>query len=64
MNKLNKFIFVIDENVADILKKNGFTLLSDSADGYTFINDGILKFENDEDKNILTKMAYTNKLCF
>lgn len=64
MDNKQKFIYTMDASVAEILSKQNFTLLSDNNDNYIFLNNGVLTFESDEDKNILTKMAYTNVLCF
>lgn len=64
MDNKQKFIYTMDASVAEILSKQNFTLLSDNNGNYIFLNNGVLTFESDEDKNILTKMAYTNVLCF
>ena len=64
MDNKQKFIYTMEESIADRLKEHGFTLLSDNNGNYIFLNNGVLTFESDEDKNILTKMAYTNVLCF
>lgn len=64
MDNKQKFIYTMEESIADRLKEQGFTLLSDNNGNYIFLNNGVLTFESDEDKNILTKMAYTNVLCF
>lgn len=58
------FIFTQDENVVNYLTSNGFTLLSNNNRQFMFMNNGVLKFDKDEDKNILTKMTYTNKMLF
>lgn len=58
------FIFTQDENVVNYLTSNGFTLLSDNNGQFMFMNNGVLKLDKDEDKNILTKMAFTNKMLF
>ena len=54
----------MDASIADRLKEQGFTLLSDNNGNYIFMNNGKLSFESEKDKNILTKIAYTNVLCF
>lgn len=64
MDNKQKFIYTMDASIADKLVEQGFILLSDNNDNYIFLNNGVLTFESDEDKNILTKMAYTNVLCF
>lgn len=64
MDNKQKFIYTMDKSIAEILQKQGFTLLSDNNGNYIFMNNGKLKFESEEDKNMLTKMAYTNVLCF
>lgn len=64
MDNKQKFIYTMDASVAEILSKQNFTILSDNNGNYIFLNNGVLTFESDEDKNILTKMAYTNVLCF
>ena len=68
MDKKQQFIYTMDKSIAERLKEQGFTLLSDNNGNYIFMNDGVLTFSSDEDeekrKEILTKMAYTNVLCF
>ena len=64
MDNKQKFIYTMDASIADRLTKQGFTLLADNNGNYIFLNNGKLKFESEEDKNILTKIAYTNVLCF
>ena len=68
MDKKQQFIYTMDKSIAERLKEQGFTLLSDNNGNYIFMNNGILTFSSDEDeekqKEILTKMAYTNVLCF
>ena len=68
MDKKQRFIYTMDKSIAERLKEQGFTLLSDNNGNYIFMNDGVLTFSSDEDeekrKEILTKMAYTNVLCF
>ena len=68
MDKKQQFIYTMDKSIADRLKEQGFTLLLDNNGNYIFMNNGILTFSSDEDeekqKEILTKMAYTNVLCF
>lgn len=70
MNQKQPFIFTTEKTVADFLIKQGFSLLSQLDENDTtnnqfmFMNNGTLKFENEEDKNILNKMAYTNMMLF
>ena len=65
MDKKQKFIYTMDASIADRLKKQSFTLLSDNNGNYIFMNNGILTFKEDENqKDILSKIAYTNVLCF
>lgn len=68
MDKKQQFIYTMDKSIAERLKEQGFTLLLDNNGNYIFMNDGVLTFSSDEDeekrKEILTKMAYTNVLCF
>ena len=68
MDNKQKFIYTMDKSIAEILQKQGFTLLSDNNGNYIFLNNGVLTFSSDEDeekqKEILTKIAYTNVLCF
>ena len=65
MDKKQKFIYTMDASIADRLKKQGFTLFSDNNGNYIFMNNGVLTFEEDENqKDILSKIAYTNVLCF
>lgn len=64
MDNKQKFIYTMDKSIADRLTKQGFTLLADNNGSYIFMNNGKLRFESEEDKNILTKIAYTNVLCF
>lgn len=64
MDKKQKFIYTMDASIADRLKEQGFILLADNNGSYIFMNNGKLKFDSEEDKNILTKIAYTNVLCF
>ena len=68
MDKKQQFIYTMDSSIADRLKEQGFTLLLDNNGNYIFMNNGILTFSSDEDeekqKEILTKMAYTNVSCF
>ena len=68
MDKKQQFIYTMEKSIADRLIKQNFTLLSDNNGNYIFMNNGVLTFESDEDeekrKEILTKMAYTNVLCF
>ena len=65
MDKKQKFIYTMDASIADKLKKQGFILLSDNNGNYIFMNNEVLTFEEDENqKDILSKIAYTNVLCF
>lgn len=68
MDKKQQFIYTMDKSIAERLKEQGFTLLLDNNGNYIFMNNGVLTFASDEDeekrKEILTKMAYTNVLCF
>ena len=65
MDKKQKFIYTMDASIADRLKKQGFTLLYDNNGNYIFMNNGILTFKEDENqKDVLSKIAYTNVLCF
>ena len=68
MDKKQQFIYTMDKSIAERLKEQGFTLLSDNNGNYIFMNNGVLTFSSDEDeekqKEILTKIAYTNVLCF
>lgn len=63
-NNKNQFIITFDQVVADKLKADGYTLLSNEDGKCTFINNGILQFDEDEDMSIFyDKMHYTNVLC-
>ena len=68
MDKKQQFIYTMDKSIADRLVKQNFTLLLDNNGNYIFMNNGVLTFDSDEDeekqKEILTKIAYTNVLCF
>ena len=68
MDKKQQFIYTMDSSIAERLVKQGFTLFSDNNGNYIFLNNGVLTFSSDEDeekqKEILTKIAYTNVLCF
>lgn len=68
MDKKQQFIYTMDKSIAERLIKQNFTLLSDNNGNYIFMNNGVLTFSSDEDeekqKEILTKIAYTNVLCF
>lgn len=68
MDKKQQFIYTMEKSIAERLKEQGFTLLLDNNGNYIFMNNGVLTFDSDEDeekqKEILTKMAYTNVLCF
>lgn len=69
MNKLNnnknQFIITFDKDVSNRLQIDGYTLLSEENDKCIFLNDGILKFSEDEDMvKTMDKIHYTNVLCF
>ena len=68
MDKKQQFIYTMDSSIAERLIKQNFTLISDNNGNYIFMNNGVLTFSSDENeekqKEILTKMAYTNVLCF
>ena len=65
MDKKQEFIYTMDASIADRLKKQGFIFLSDNNGNYIFMNNGILTFKEDENqKDVLSKIAYTNVLCF
>ena len=64
MDNNQKFIITMDKSIAEKIEKQGLTLLSDNNGSYVFINNGKLNFDLEENKNILTKIAYTNVLCF
>ena len=68
MDKKQQFIYTMESSIAERLKEQGFILLLDNNGNYIFMNNGILTFSSDEDeekqKEILTKIAYTNVLCF
>ena len=59
-----QFIITFDEIVKEKLLNQNFTLISSNNGNFIFINDGIMTFDSDEYKDILTKIAYTNVLCF
>lgn len=64
MDNKQKFIYTMEKSIADRLKLQGFTLLSDNNGNYIFMNNGVLTFAEDENqKDILSKIAYTNILC-
>ena len=65
MDNKQKFIYTMEKSIADRLKLQGFTLLSSNNGNYIFMNDGVLTFAEDENqKDVLSKIAYTNVLCF
>lgn len=65
MDNKQKFIYTMEKSIADRLKLQGFTLLSDNNGNYIFMNNGVLTFAEDENqKDVLSKIAYTNVLCF
>lgn len=51
------FLKTTDEEAKNNLLKQGFKLISQDGDVYTFINDHTLAFED------TTKIQYTNMLC-
>ena len=59
-----QFIITFDEIVKEKLLNQNFTLISSNNGNFIFINDGITTFDSDEYKDILSKIAYTNVLCF
>lgn len=65
MDNKQKFIYTMEKSIADRLKIQGFSLLSNNNGNYIFMNDGVLTFAEDENqKDVLSKIAYTNVLCF
>lgn len=65
MDNKQKFVYTMEKSIADRLKLQNFTLLSDNNGNYIFMNDGVLTFAKDENqKDVLSKIAYTNVLCF
>ena len=65
MDNKQKLIYTMEKSIADRLKLQGFTLLSSNNGNYIFMNDGVLTFAEDENKkDVLSKIAYTNVLCF
>ena len=65
MDNKQKFIYTMEKSIADRLKLQGFTLLSDNNGNYIFMNNGVLTFAEDENqKDVLSKIAYMNVLCF
>lgn len=65
MDKKQQFVYTMDASIADRLTKQGFTLLADNNGNYIFMNNGVLTFKEDESqKDVLSKIAYTNVLCF
>lgn len=56
--KNEKFITTTDEQTAETLKQLGYTLLSFSANRWTFINDVVATFDKKENVN------YTDVLTF
>lgn len=63
-NTDKKFITTFDEIVANKLKLDGYSLLSEMNGQYLFINNGTLKFsENENVTETIKKMHYTNVLC-
>lgn len=68
MDNKTQFIYTMDQSIADRLQEQNFTLLSENNGTYVFMNDSKLTFGFDEDENkqkeVLSKIAYTNVLCF
>lgn len=63
-NTDKKFITTFDEVVANKLKLDGYSLFSEINGQYLFINNGTLKFDENEDASeTVKKMHYTNVLC-
>jgi len=57
MNKGKNFITTTSKEVADELKKNGYVLVNEEANKWTFINDKNLKFDNaNSSKVVFTDM--------
>lgn len=57
------FIKTRDKGVATILLDNGYQLLDESNGEWTFLNEGSLKFsDNNENKEINNKTVLTNIL--
>ena len=64
MDNNKKFIITMDKSIAEKLQDQSLILLSDNNGSYVFMNNGKLNFGAEENKDILTKIAYTNVLCF
>lgn len=64
MDNNQKFIITMDKSIAEKLQDQSLILLSDNNGSYVFMNNGKLNFGAEENKDILTKIAYTNVLCF
>jgi hypothetical protein len=56
--KMNKYIITKSKLVAEVLKKSGYTLLSDKDEAWTFLNCGKKCLSNEEIKEV----CYTNKI--
>lgn len=63
-NKAKQFVITLNNDVANRLKIDGYTFLSESNGQYMFLNNGTLKFNEGEDiSEVVNKMHYTNVLC-
>ena len=64
-NNEQLFIFTHDLYAANILKENGYTVISDIDNKFVFLNNSKLKFEKDEiEEYVLGKIAYSNIMYF
>lgn len=60
MQKSN-FVKTKDKKIRDVLLASGFTEITETGSEYfSFINDGIIKFDKDMDAK---KVIYTNVMC-
>ena len=67
MDKRKQFIYTMDASIANLLEDQSFTFLSSNNGTYIFMNDSKLMFSDenkDIERKILSKIAYTNVLCF
>lgn len=64
MDNNQKFIITMDKSIAEKLENQSLILLSNNNGSYVFMNNGKLNFDLEENKGILTKIAFTNVLCF
>lgn len=64
MDNNQKFIITMDKSIAEKLQDQSLILLSNNNGSYVFMNNGKLNFDLEENKGILTKIAFTNVLCF